>query len=152
MMPESSVKFYVALQGCYPPLEYITIAKNIERLGFDRIYIYDDLMYYPSWPILSLIAEHTKKIGLGPCVVNGFYRHPAIKEAAVIAISDEDDGIRIKAFLSYLGEESLSIIELKRFCSENLPLYMVPDLFSFQDNLPKTSTDKIDYQKLKEII
>jgi non-ribosomal peptide synthetase component E (peptide arylation enzyme) len=27
---------------------------------------------------------------------------------------------------------------------------MVPDLFSFLDFLPKTSTNKIDYQKLKE--
>jgi len=40
---------------------------------------------------------------------------------------------------------------LKRFCAENLPLYMVPDLFSFQEFLPKTSTDKVDYQRLKEL-
>jgi hypothetical protein len=25
---------------------------------------------------------------------------------------------------------------------------MIPDLFSLQETLPKTSTDKIDYQKL----
>jgi acyl-CoA synthetase (AMP-forming)/AMP-acid ligase II len=40
---------------------------------------------------------------------------------------------------------------MKRFCAENLPVYMVPDLFVFRDLLPKTSTDKVDYQKLKEI-
>jgi L-proline---[L-prolyl-carrier protein] ligase len=45
----------------------------------------------------------------------------------------------------------LSIIELKKFCSENLPLYMVPDLFCFLEALPKTSTDKVDYQKLKSM-
>jgi acyl-CoA synthetase (AMP-forming)/AMP-acid ligase II len=45
----------------------------------------------------------------------------------------------------------LSIIELKKFCSENLPLYMVPDIFCSLESLPKTSTDKIDYQKLKTI-
>jgi acyl-CoA synthetase (AMP-forming)/AMP-acid ligase II len=28
---------------------------------------------------------------------------------------------------------------------------MVPDLFAFLDVLPKTSTDKIDYQRLKEM-
>jgi hypothetical protein len=28
---------------------------------------------------------------------------------------------------------------------------MVPDLFSFPAALPKTSTDKTDYQKLKEL-
>jgi hypothetical protein len=29
--------------------------------------------------------------------------------------------------------------------------YMVPDRFSFLDFLPKTLTDKIDYQKMKEL-
>jgi amino acid adenylation domain-containing protein len=98
-----------------------------------------------------MVKKRGFRIELGE-IEAALYRHPAIKEAAVIALSDEDSGIRIKAFLSYLGEERPSIIELKRFCSENLPLYMIPDLFSFQDTLPKTSTDKIDYQRLKEII
>lgn len=82
----------------------------------------------------------------------GLYRHPAVKEVAVIALSDEENGVRIKAFLSC--KESVnrpSLIELKRFCAENLPSYMIPDLFAFWETLPKTSTDKIDYQKLKEI-
>jgi amino acid adenylation domain-containing protein len=79
------------------------------------------------------------------------YRHSAVKEAAVVAFPDKEAGIQIKAFLSCRGEKRPSLIELKRFCSENLPLYMVPDLFSWQDSLPKTSTDKIDYQRLKEI-
>ena len=79
------------------------------------------------------------------------YRHPSIEEVAVIARSDEDAGVRIVAFLSCAGQKNLSIIALKRFCAENLPLYMVPDLFSFHDALPKTSTDKIDYQRLRSI-
>lgn len=70
--------FYVALQGCYAPEEYIRIGKLIESNGFDRIYVYDDLMFYPSFPILNLIAEHTTKVEIGPCLVNGFYRHPAL--------------------------------------------------------------------------
>jgi acyl-coenzyme A synthetase/AMP-(fatty) acid ligase len=28
---------------------------------------------------------------------------------------------------------------------------MVPDVISFLDTLPKTSTDKIDYQRLKDM-
>jgi acyl-CoA synthetase (AMP-forming)/AMP-acid ligase II len=40
---------------------------------------------------------------------------------------------------------------MKRFCAERLPLYMVPDRFSWHDALPKTSTDKVDYQRLKEM-
>ncbi|MEX2112180.1 MAG: AMP-binding protein, partial [Pirellulales bacterium] len=79
------------------------------------------------------------------------YQHPAIRQAAVIAIADEDEGLRVKAFVSTHQGEKLSIIALKRFCSERIPLYMVPDLFSFAPALPVTSTDKIDYQALKEM-
>ena len=40
------------------------------------------------------------------------------------------------------------MIELKQFCSERLPRYMIPDVFGFLTALPRTSTDKIDYQAL----
>lgn len=76
-----SPKFYIALQGNLKPHEYIRLARVIEELGFHRIYVYDDLLYYPSFPILALIAEHTRKIELGPCLVNGLFRHPAILAA-----------------------------------------------------------------------
>ena len=39
---------------------------------------------------------------------------------------------------------------MKRFCAEVLPNYMSPDAFVFIDALPRTSTDKIDYQRLVE--
>ena len=80
------IKFFVALRGEKHPKEYIRLGKYIEDLGYDRIYVYDDLMFYSSSQILTLIAEHTKKIELGPCLVNGNYRHPAIiaQEAAFL--------------------------------------------------------------------
>jgi acyl-CoA synthetase (AMP-forming)/AMP-acid ligase II len=59
--------------------------------------------------------------------------------------------VRIKAFLACRAGARPSLIALKRFCAEQLPLYMVPDQFSFQPALPKTSTDKVDYQRLKEL-
>ena len=96
-----------------------------------------------------MIKKRGYRVELGE-IEAGLYRHPAVKEAAVIALSDEEYGVRIKAFLSCHGQERLSLIELKRFCLENLPQYMVPDLFSFHDMLPKTSTDKINYQVLKQ--
>jgi amino acid adenylation domain-containing protein len=96
-----------------------------------------------------MIKKRGYRIELGEIEV-ALYRHPAIKEAAVLAFPD-DDGVPIKAFTSTRNGSKLSIIELKRFCSENLPLYMVPDLFCCLDSLPKTSTDKIDYQKLKNM-
>jgi acyl-CoA synthetase (AMP-forming)/AMP-acid ligase II len=94
-----------------------------------------------------MIKKRGYRIELGEIEV-ALYRHPAIKEAAVLAFPDVD-GVPVKAFTSTRDGSKLSIIELKKFCSENLPLYMVPDVFCSLETLPKTSTDKIDYQKLK---
>jgi amino acid adenylation domain-containing protein len=96
-----------------------------------------------------MVKKRGYRIELGEIEV-ALYRHLAIKEAAVLAFPD-DDGVPIKAFTSTRDGSKLSTIELKKFCSENLPLYMVPDLFCSLESLPKTSTDKIDYQKLKNM-
>lgn len=90
---QKPLQFYVALQGDKSVKEYINIAQTAEKLGYDRIYVYDDLMYKPSWPILAIIGEHTNRIRIGPCLVNGFYSHPAIL-AENIAFLDELTGGR----------------------------------------------------------
>lgn len=95
-----------------------------------------------------MVKRRGYRVELGE-IEASLYRHPSIKEAAVVALPDADAGVRIRAFLSCRETTRPSLIELKRFCSENLPLYMVPDQFTWLDALPKTSTDKVDYQGLK---
>jgi amino acid adenylation domain-containing protein len=97
-----------------------------------------------------MVKRRGYRVELGE-IEAALYQHPAIKEAAVIARPDEEAGVRITAFLSCREPKRPSLIELKRFCSERLPLYMIPDAFSWQEALPKTSTDKTDYQRLKEM-
>ena len=74
--------------------------------------------------------------------------HPAAREVAVVALSDPGAAVQIKAYLSLTTEERPSLIELKQFCSDRLPQYMAPDSFKIVEALPRTSTDKIDYQAL----
>jgi amino acid adenylation domain-containing protein len=97
-----------------------------------------------------MVKKRGYRVELGE-IEAALYRHPLVREAAVISLADEVNGVRVKAFLSCRGEKNPSLIELKRFCVDNLPNYMILDLFSFQDALPKTSTDKIDYQRLKQV-
>lgn len=97
-----------------------------------------------------MVKKRGYRVELGE-IEAGLYKHPDVREAAVIAMSDEEKGVQIKAFLSFKSGQNPSRIELKRFCAEKLPAYMIPDFFSFLDNLPKTSTDKIDYQKLQSM-
>ena len=75
---------------------------------------------------------------------------PEIREAAVVALPGPN-GTAVKAHLSVRGEQRPSLIDLKTFCSRNLPLYMVPDAFAFHESLPRTSTSKIDYVALKNL-
>jgi amino acid adenylation domain-containing protein len=97
-----------------------------------------------------MVKKRGYRVELGE-IEAGLYKHPDVKEAGVIALSNDENGVQIKAFLSFKDGQSPSRIELKRFCAENLPNYMIPDYFSFMDSLPKTSTDKLDYQTLKTI-
>jgi len=76
------------------------------------------------------------------------YRHPEIRETAVTAVSDDNLGVKVHAHVVCKDGGKLSLIELKRFCAERIPLYMIPDSFVFHSALPKTSTDKVDYQTL----
>jgi len=96
-----------------------------------------------------MVKRKGYRVELGE-IESAFYRHPSITEAAVVALADED-GVLIKAFLNWTGEDKPSMIKMKQFCMQNLPPYMIPDRFSFLPVLPKTSTDKIDYQTLKEM-
>lgn len=97
-----------------------------------------------------MVKRHGYRVELGE-IEAGLYGHPKVKEAAVVAFADEQAGVSITAFLSSHEAKRPSLIEIKRFCAENLPLYMIPDQFTWFDSLPKTSTDKIDYQRLKEM-
>jgi amino acid adenylation domain-containing protein len=76
-------------------------------------------------------------------------RHPEIKEAAVVAVPTADSGLRIAAFVACKTEQRLGIIALKQHSSQNLPPYMVPDVFQVVDALPRTSTNKVDLQALR---
>jgi amino acid adenylation domain-containing protein len=94
-----------------------------------------------------MVKKRGHRIELGE-IETCLYRHPAIREAAVVALADESAGMRIRAHLSTRGGDRLSLILLKTFCSRHLPLYMVPDEFAFHEDIPKTSTGKIDFQRL----
>jgi amino acid adenylation domain-containing protein len=98
-----------------------------------------------------MVKRRGFRIELGE-IEAALYRHPAVREAAVVATPDEESGVRITAFLVSEGGQRLSLIAMKRFCAENLPLSMVPDAFAFPESLPKTSTAKVDYQALKAVV
>ena len=98
-----------------------------------------------------MVKRRGYRIELGE-IEKGIYQHPGVEEAAVVASTDESGGVRIVVFLSARdAAKRPSIIEMKTFSAKALPSYMSPDVFQFLDKLPRTSTDKVDYQGLKRL-
>jgi amino acid adenylation domain-containing protein len=72
-----------------------------------------------------------------------------IRNAAVVAIPDDEVGARLRAAVVVEGAE-LSQQELASHCATKLPSYAIPELFVLMPELPTTSTGKVDRRSLAE--
>ncbi len=80
-------------------------------------------------------------------------QHPAVLEAAVIGVDDENGLTRAKAFVMLKpGSEPSAELgeELKTFVKSRLAPYKYPRLIEFVPELPKTATGKIQRFRLRE--
>jgi amino acid adenylation domain-containing protein len=97
----------------------------------------------------SMVKIRGYRVELGE-VETALYRHPAVKEAAVLPVSDELLGSRLRAVIvtvkgeGEVGGGSLTRENVLDHCRQWLPSYMVPDVIDFRENLPRTSTGKVD--------
>jgi acyl-coenzyme A synthetase/AMP-(fatty) acid ligase len=94
-----------------------------------------------------MVKSRGYRIELGE-IETALYAHPAVKEAAVVAVPDERIGARLMAYV-VPGMTGLTASELMKFCSERVLRYMVPERIELCDQLPKTSTGKIDKTTLE---
>jgi amino acid adenylation domain-containing protein len=98
-----------------------------------------------------MVKKRGNRIELGE-IESCLHAHSNLNEVAVVAIADEAVGLKVQAFVVARHAPHPSIIELKAHCARSLPNYMVPDSFAFPDALPRTSTGKVDYPKLQEML
>jgi amino acid adenylation domain-containing protein len=90
-----------------------------------------------------MVKSRGYRIELGE-IEAALHTHQQVKEAAVVAIPDDLIGNRIKAFVVTTAGDNLSRQDLEAHCSRVLPRYMLPESFEFCNELPKTSTGKIN--------
>ncbi|MBI3209000.1 MAG: long-chain-fatty-acid--CoA ligase [Candidatus Solibacter usitatus] len=77
------------------------------------------------------------------------YEHPAVLEAAVIAIPDEKWGEAPKAFVTLKEGSTASAEDIIHFCRERMSHFKCPKKIEFGP-LPKTATGKIRKNELRE--
>lgn len=90
-----------------------------------------------------MIKSRGYRIELGE-IEAAFYSHKGVKEVAAVAVPDDIVGNRIKAFVVPMDHNGLTVKELESHAAQKLPRYMVPESIEFRDELPKTSTGKIN--------
>lgn len=84
-------------------------------------------------------------------IENVLYRHPDVKLASVVGVTDEKWGEVGKAFVvTRCGLAKTDV--LRQWCRENLAQFKVPASFEFLDDLPKNATGKILKAELKELV
>ena len=96
-----------------------------------------------------MVKKRGYRIELGE-IESALYRHDGVDRAGVVAQTG-DVGVSIAAFVALKPNQKRSIIAMKRHCTDYLPHYMIPDTITFLDDLPATSTDKVDYQRLRSL-
>ncbi len=77
-------------------------------------------------------------------------QHPAVLEAAVIGMTDEQGLTKTKAFVVLKAGHRTDEAALKTFVKERLAPYKYPRMIEFMSELPKTATGKIQRFKLRE--
>ncbi len=82
-------------------------------------------------------------------VENILLSHPHVLQAAVIGIVEDEEEIPVAFVASKEKSDETLIAELRALCGRNLAGYKIPRRFYVRNELPVTSTGKVDKKVLK---
>lgn len=106
------MKFSIRLNNDLTLPDYIALAQTAEAVGFDQIWISNDLFLRSAPVILAAVAQATQRIEIGTGILNPYTLHPA-EMAMLAATLDELSGNRFNLglaagagdFLHWVGVE-----------------------------------------------
>lgn len=134
----------------------VLVADPLGRSSGDRVYRTGDLVRLRSDANYDFLGrrDHQIKsrgyrIELGD-VEAALNSHPAVLHGAAIAVPHADWGTAIVAFVVPREGATLTTGDVRRHVGSCLPRYMVPARVEVVQDLPRTSTGKIDRTRLLE--
>ncbi|PWA12808.1 o-succinylbenzoate--CoA ligase [Pueribacillus theae] len=72
------------------------------------------------------------------------YRHPNIKEVAIIGVPDERWGESVKAVISLKNDsEPITVDDLEKFCEGKIARFKMPKVIEIVELLPRNATGKV---------
>jgi acyl-CoA synthetase (AMP-forming)/AMP-acid ligase II len=146
---------------CQSPLATHGYYKNPEATNAsfrDGWFYTGDLGYFDEEGFLFVAGRKKDMVKSGgisiyPLEIESIlYSHPAILEAAVIGVPDDQWGEAVKAAVVLKPNAKLGAEELLGFCKERLSAYKVPKSVEFCSALPHTEVGKVNKVKLREMI
>ena len=94
-----------------------------------------ELMYHGRRD--HLVKIHGYRVELGE-VEAALLSHPGIQEGIAMAVDQQLIAVAVPA------DPAVSVLDVKRYCATRLPRYMVPSDVRLVEELPRTSSGKID--------
>lgn len=78
------------------------------------------------------------------------FRHPNVREAAVVGVPDANYGEKVRAYVALKQEDGSTEADLIAHCEAGLTAYKVPKEVFILEELPKNTTGKILRRELKK--
>ena len=104
------IKFSIRLNNDLAIEDYVGLAREAERSGFDQFWVSNDLFLKSAPVILAALASKTERIGLGTCILNPYTLDPseiAMMAATLDELSHERFHLGIAAgardFMDWVG-------------------------------------------------
>ena len=103
----------VRLNNDVPVAEFVDIAQLAESLGFDQLWVSNDLFLRSAPVLLAAAAMATRRIAVGTCILNPYSIHPA--EIAMVATTMQElSGGRFLLGLAAGADDFLAWAGLRR--------------------------------------
>ncbi|HZO13604.1 MAG TPA: hypothetical protein VFB62_10100, partial [Polyangiaceae bacterium] len=142
------------------PLAFVRVETRGERLALrgplaelvtnDRGYVDIDGRVHVHGRADSVIVSGGEKID--PAEIEGVLEeHPAIAEAAVVAVPNKAWGERPVAVLVPRGDAMPSRAEIRAFCRARLAAFKAPDDMVWCTSLPKSALGKVARARVREL-